>query len=145
MKKILSILWIIWLILLNIYAFRYMYNKSENNANIYINDQKRLVEIAKTSEEQMSWLMTRSQMDEDKWMLFVRKDDKIRNFWMKNTMIPLDIIYIDSWLNILNIQNGLPYNLSPLSSSWLARYVLELNAWQTTKYNIKIGDKIEIK
>ena len=145
MKKILSILWIIWLILINIYVFRYIYMKPDNTATIHIHDQKRSVELAKTPEEQMSWLMNRPQMDDDKWMLFVRQDDMIRNFWMKNTMIPLDIIYIDSWLNIMNINNWIPYDLSQLSSSGMARYVLELNAWQTTKYNIKIRDKIEIK
>lgn len=167
MKKIVSyiigIIWIIVPILIWVYIYQNMVesknlsnstNQTTNSGlqinrwleteNIYIWYNQRKVELAKTDEQRMIWLMNRDNLDEDGWMLFLREDDLIRNFWMKDTRIPLDIIYINSDLKIVKIWHGSPYDLTAISSEVPARYVLELNGWQAIQYNIAVWDKVKI-
>lgn len=146
MKKItIYILGIIWLLVLAYLWYRYYQSsQSDNLSDIKIWSHSRKVENAITDQEKIIWLMNRSFLDKDKWMIFIWQDDLMRNFWMKNTMIPLDIIFIDSGNNIVNIKTGTPYDLTALSSNKPARYVLEINWWQAAEYDINIWDKVNI-
>lgn len=80
-------------------------------------------------------------------MIFIFEDEKIRSFWMKNTYVSLDIIYVDSKYKIVQIaKNTKPLNDKVYHSSKLpAKYAIEVNAGYSDANNIKIGDSIELR
>lgn len=102
------------------------------------------VEIVANPKANMQGLMYRESMAENRGMLFDPQGLSDSSFWMKNTYISLDIIYIDDLGQIFNIASGTkPFSTELIPAGDLYRYVLEINAGQTKKYNITIGDKIE--
>jgi len=101
------------------------------------------VEIAATVPAQMKGLMGRESMPEDHGMLFLFAVEKEHSFWMKNTLLPLDIIYIKSNGVINHIhENAKPMDETPLLSNGPVLNVLELNGGMTAKLGIKPGDKV---
>jgi len=103
------------------------------------------VEVAATQEQQAKGLMFRTEMGADEGMLFPEETPRQPAFWMKNTVIPLDIIFIGTDGRILNIADAKPYDLTPLPAAGLASGVLELNAGRSTQLGIKPGDKVTWK
>ncbi|MBB4860211.1 uncharacterized membrane protein (UPF0127 family) [Novosphingobium chloroacetimidivorans] len=103
------------------------------------------VEVAATQEQQAKGLMFRTEMGADEGMLFPEETPRRPSFWMKNTVIPLDIIYVGTDNRILNIVNALPYDLTPLPSEGVAIAVLELNGGRAAQLGIKPGDKVTWK
>ena len=78
-------------------------------------------------------------------LLFVYEEEKIRNFWMKDTLIPLDIIFIDSKNKITKIHHANPCKEEPCKIyPGLAQYVLEINQNITTNKNISEGDLVKV-
>lgn len=103
------------------------------------------VEIADDSNEREKGLMFREKLNENGGMLFVFDDESYQTFWMKNTLIPLDMIFIDGNFNVVDIKHAVPCKKEPCAlykSSNPAKYVLEVNENFTEKNNVKIGDKI---
>ena len=101
------------------------------------------IEFAKDEYSREKGLMYRRSMDEMQGMLFFFEDEAPRSFWMKNTYISLDIIYIAENKKIVSIQkSAIPLSEESLPSYKDAMYVLEVNAGFTDKYNIKVGDGI---
>ncbi len=101
------------------------------------------IEIADNDFERQTGLMYRKQMDNNKGMLFVFDKSEIKSFYMKNTYISLDIIYIDANNTIINIvKNAEPLNETSLFSDAPAKYVLEINAGLSGIWGIKKGYKI---
>jgi len=104
------------------------------------------LEIARTPKEREKGLMFREELDRDKGMLFVFDDEAPRSFWMKNTLIPLDMMFIDSEKKIIKIiENAQPCRNDPCrhySSEIPAMYVLEMNSGFVRKNNIKEEDRI---
>ena len=101
------------------------------------------IQIARTEFDRQLGLMFRKSMNENQGMLFIFPDNRIRSFWMRNTEIPLDIIFVDSAKTILNIaRNTIPYSDNSYSSSGPAKYVVEVNGGFTDRHNIAHGDKI---
>jgi uncharacterized membrane protein (UPF0127 family) len=107
------------------------------------------VELADSLYEHSRGLMFRKQMDLDKGMLFIFKEEKRRSFWMKNTLIPLDIIWINKDKKVVFIsRNSQPCkkDACPLiTPDKRAQYVLELNGGISDKIGLKEGDKIKIE
>ena len=107
------------------------------------------IEIRDTKEERAKGLMNIEELDEKKGMLFVFDDSSIYSFWMKNTLIELDIIWINENLEIVWIaKNVNPCEEDPCPSynpQENAKYVLEINAGLSEKYGVKIDDKVELK
>lgn len=102
-----------------------------------------VVEIALTPEQQRDGLMHRTEMPDNAGMLFVFGTEDERSFWMKNTLISLDIIFIAKNGVITHIhENAVPEDLTPILSNGPAAAVLELNGGMAKKLNIKPGDKI---
>ena len=104
------------------------------------------VEIADEIEEQTKGFMDRESLEENHGMLFVFKESKQYQFWMKDTLIPLDMIWINKEKHIVDItKNAQPCkedpceNFSPIIP---AKYVLEVNAGYSEKNNFKPGDKV---
>ena len=104
------------------------------------------VEIAKTQEEKQRGLMFRQELKENKGMLFVYEAEGNYSFWMKNTLIPLDIIWINSNLEVVDIKTVYPCKTDfceAYYSKERARYVLEINANKSKELELNIGDKLE--
>jgi hypothetical protein len=101
------------------------------------------IEIADNDAEREQGLMYRDTMAENQGMLFLMETEEPQTFWMKNTIISLDIIYADAEKRIVSIsKNCKPYSLDQIPSAKPAQYVVEVNAGYTVKYNIRVGDII---
>jgi uncharacterized membrane protein (UPF0127 family) len=107
-----------------------------------------MVEIAADDASRAHGLMDRTAMPSDRGMLFVFDDDAMRAFWMKNTKIPLDMLFFDGDRKLVSIQHNVPPCVADpcaaYSSGAPARYVLELNAGESEKLGLTSGDPIEI-
>lgn len=101
------------------------------------------IEIAETEYETQTGLMHRSSMQDNQGMLFLFPKTQVRSFYMKNTQLALDIIFIDENWKIASFQeNAKPFDESSLSSQVPIRYVLEVNAGLANTWNLQIGDSI---
>ena len=101
------------------------------------------VEFAETNYERETGLMHRTSMKENEAMLFIFSSEFPRKFFMKNTYIPLDIIYLDANKKIVSFQeNAIPMDETGLPSEIPAMYVLEVNAGLADKWLLEIGDMI---
>lgn len=102
------------------------------------------VEIASTPQEQAKGLMFRTELALDKGMLFPFPTPKQASFWMKNTYIPLDIIYVKQDGAIESIAaNAEPTSLTPLPSKGLVGAVLELPGGRAASLGLKAGDLVQ--
>lgn len=108
------------------------------------------IEIADTVEERQRGLMWREEMDINAGMLFIfPASAPWRTFWMKNTYIPLDIIWLDSTYMIVYQEENVPPCETPSCPSYgpqeeISQYVLELNAGQISRLASEVGDAITI-
>jgi len=88
-------------------------------------------------------LMFRKQMEENRGMLFIFPDVSMRSFWMRNTIIPLDIIFVAEDYRIVTIrENTKPFSEKSIPSSAPAKYVLEVNAGLADTYGLQVGDRL---
>ena len=101
------------------------------------------IEIADNEYETQTGLMYRNSMKDLQGMLFIFPDERPRSFYMKNTRISLDIIYINADQNIVSIQkNAKPYDESSLPSEGAAQYVLEINGGLSDQWQLEVGNRI---
>lgn len=102
------------------------------------------VEIAESEETRHLGLMYRENMQEDQGMLFLFPAEEYQSFYMKNTIMPLDIMFINSKKQIVKIhKNTVPYSEKSLPSMNPAIYVVEVVAGFADKYGIKEGSHID--
>ena len=102
------------------------------------------VEIADDDAERQRGLMFRQKLDRDRGMLFEFPDDRERSFWMKNTYIPLDIIYVARDGRIVSIAaRTTPFSEAPVPSFGSATGVLEINGGLAEELGIKPGDTVK--
>jgi uncharacterized membrane protein (UPF0127 family) len=102
------------------------------------------VEIADDPAEQQRGLMERTELAENAGMLFVFEQEQQRSFWMKDTLIPLSIAYIDSGGRIIDIQDMEPLDTTPHPSAEPAQYALEVNQGFYEEHGIEVGDTAEL-
>lgn len=107
-----------------------------------IKDRKFAVEIADTDAKIQRGLMYRDRMEADHGMLFTMPFLGEHSFWMKNTLIPLDIIYLDEKGKVLEIHDRRPLDETGMASAQPALFVLELNAGRSKAIGLKVGDVI---
>jgi len=108
-----------------------------------IGQQEFLVEIASTPSERQLGLMHRESMPANQGMLFEWEDEGVRTFWMKNTLIPLDMIWLDANKTIVDIKAAEPCTVEDCPTyqgQGAAKYVLELNQGVLRG---QVGDKAE--
>ncbi len=105
------------------------------------------IELAEDAYEQQTGLMHRPSMKENRGMLFVYPDERPRpNFYMKNTAIDLDLIYINANHKIVDFnKNAQAFKENSLPSEAPAKYVLEVNADSAEKWKLSLGDSIILK
>lgn len=102
------------------------------------------VELAESPQEQARGLMFRTELGKDEGMLFPSSPPGIRSFWMKNTPLSLDIVFIGMDGRIINIADHTePYSLESVLSYDVALAVLELRAGRCDELDIEPGDKVE--
>jgi uncharacterized protein len=111
--------------------------------SLKINGHEIFVEVANTETTREAGLMFREHMDWDNGMLFVFDDTAQRYFWMKNTVIPLSIAFMDEKGVILNILEMPPETEQNFPSNGPARFALEMNTGWFTKNGLKAGDLVE--
>lgn len=101
------------------------------------------IEIAHEGRERAQGLMWRKKMEERQAMLFVFEYPEPQSFWMRNTYIPLDIIYVDEKFEVVTVLKNVPVlNDAPRPSNQPAQYVIEVNAGVADKYNIVPGSQV---
>lgn len=101
------------------------------------------IEIAETEYETQTGLMYRQSMEDRQGMLFIFPDEARHSFYMKNTLMPLDILFIRGDRSIANIaRNAQPLDESGIPSAGPVQYVLEINAGLSDRWGLKEGDRI---
>ncbi len=101
------------------------------------------VQVADTDARRQTGLMYRTAMPEREGMLFVFQEMRPVAFWMKNTVLSLDIIFIDDTGRVMNIARGTtPFSLEPIPADGPTRAVLELNAGASARLGIDVGDRV---
>ena len=121
----------------------YTFSNEKIEVSIYNKNITFNVEVAKTIEERRTGLMYRKKLLNNEGMLFIFPREKIIQLWMKNTYIPLDVIFISKNKVIVDIKKNMEKLSETLVKSKVkSRYALEFNAGLINKLDIKIGDKV---
>ena len=101
------------------------------------------IEIADTPVRRTTGLMYRSSLKESQGMLFVFPRSDYQSFWMKNTALPLDILFVNEDMKIVTIyRNTTPLSEESYPSTAVAQYVVEVNAGFTDRHGIRLKDKV---
>ena len=105
------------------------------------------VEVADSEDERARGLMFRDELAADHGMLFVHEREEPRAYWMKNTRIPLDILFFDDARRLVSQQRDVPPctlgdGCPPYPSAAPARYVLELNAGEAARIGLQDGAEL---
>jgi len=141
---------LIWGIFLFLTAFSVHTNSNVEPMQIgtvtFADNHRINVEIADTETLRRSGLMHRKQLPKDHGMLFVYPDQAIRGVWMKNTLIPLDILFLSEKGKVISMLRNLPpckQELCPIFvSTYKAQYMLELNAGFIDEHQMKTGQDL---
>lgn len=121
--------------------------KKEGELTFLTSDEKFItridIEIADDDDSRTTGLMFRNKLELNQGMLFVFDFEREQSFWMKNTVLSLDMIFVNKENKIVKIHtNTTPFSEKSYSSFEPAIYVIEVNAGFTNKYSIQEGDKI---
>lgn len=138
--------WLIIIILipLVITLIYFLFPRKTDIISLQIKDRHFNLEIAQTVSQRVKGLMNRDSLCPDCGMIFIFENQMPLSFWMKNTHIPLDIIFLDASGKVINIGNGIPQSLDQINSLSPAKYVIELNAGTSQKIGLKSGDLISL-
>ena len=148
---------IIFITIFIIFSWVFFYTKdllfapTTNISSVCFKDNCFSVQLAITNAEHEKGLMFISKMGKNNGMLFVFSKENIYPFWMKNTLIPLDIIWINRDNKVVFInENSQPCpanetNCPLIDPNVKAFYVLEVNSGIVKEIEIKVGDKVEFK
>lgn len=99
-------------------------------------------EVARTPEQQAQGLMYRKAMARNAGMIFLFPEPRMASFWMANTYLPLDIIFISPDGRVVNVGEGVPLTTTTVESTDWAGAVLELNRGEAARIGLKAGDKV---
>ncbi len=119
--------------------------------NLTLGNNTYSIELASSLLEKTKGLGGRTSLCSTCGMLFIYNSEGVYPFWMKDTLIPLDMLWLDSSGKIVAIHTAQPepgvsdFQLKNYSNSTPAKYVLEINALQSQKLNLRVGDTILIK
>ena len=116
--------------------------------SVTVENHKFEIEIARTSEEHQKGLMFRESMPENHGMLFIFDGEQEREFWMKNTLIPLDMLFIGKDMKVVEIKADVPQCITdpcPIYKSKPAKYVLEINGGAAEKNGIKLSSEVVLR
>jgi uncharacterized protein len=104
------------------------------------------VQLARTPEERQTGLMYRSKLETGTGMLFIFDQPEVQSFWMHNTLIPLDMIFIGGDLRVVGIiEKAEPLTLTPRTVGEKSQYVLEVEGGFSATYGIKKGSQVQFR
>lgn len=104
------------------------------------------VEVARTSDELMRGLMYRRELAADSGMLFVFTGEDIRRFWMRNTYVPLDMVFLDARRVVVGIEaNAVPLDETSRGPDAPAQYVVEVRAGAAKQHGLDVGARAEFR
>lgn len=133
-EKIIFILFLFWI--------PNAHSQSSFKIPLYIKDKEIWVEVAKTPEERAIGLMGRKHLNKDGGMLFIFGTEDYYGFWMKDTLIPLSISFIDKEGRIVKITEMKPLSLTSHGPPKPVLYALEMNKGWFSANGIKAGDVV---
>jgi uncharacterized membrane protein (UPF0127 family) len=129
-------------ILLFGFSCRHVIKSDLPTTSLKLGSHEIFVEVANKDATREAGLMFRHEMDWENGMLFVFDDSAQRYFWMKNTLIPLSIAFMDEKGAILNILEMPPQTEQTFPSNGPAKFALEMNAGWFTQNGLKAGDLV---
>ncbi|MEA3292898.1 MAG: DUF192 domain-containing protein [Patescibacteria group bacterium] len=148
-KKLFLLVFFLVLILFAIISIMLQRNNKEKQNQVCFKNYCFNVELAISPEERTKGLMFRKSLGDKNGMLFIFEKEARHSFWMKNTLISLDIIWIDENSKIIFInENTQPCKNSfcpSVDSGKKAKYVLEINAGIAENIGLAVGDKVKIE
>ena len=112
--------------------------------DMQLGSKKFTLEIVAKNEERNKGLMYRDSMADNHGMIFIFQKDQQLSFFMKNTRIPLDIIYVNSTGKVVSVKQMQPYVLDSVPSDFPAEYAIELNVNAAGQAGVKTGDTLNI-
>ncbi len=143
MIRVFQIIFILCLALLNVSC-----REDQAKTKLCFKSKCIFAEVVDEPSDMMRGLQLRAVLGRNRGMLFVFPKDQIARFWMKNTYISLDMLWVDKDLKILHIEPSVPpcskEPCQTYQSEQLARYVLEVNAGFCKEYGIEVGEKITV-
>jgi len=132
-----------WLILASFLWVPLVYSQSLPKIPVYLKEKEIWVEVVRTPEERAQGLMGRKHLGEDEGMLFIFEKEDYHSFWMKNTLIPLSIAFVDREGKILRIADMEPLTLESHPPPRPILYALEMKkAWFSTN-GVQVGDMLK--
>ena len=144
-EKIIKIIFLFFSVLLFLSILAY---SPEKNAKVCFGQTCFLVEVANTPAEQVQGLMHMQSLDKNKGMLFVFEKEDVYSFWMENTLISLDIIWMDKDGKIVfikeNAQPCIDNDCPFVIPNALAKYVLEVNAGVVKEIGLEVGEILDV-
>ena len=103
------------------------------------------VKLVTTDEDKRTGLMFRNNLDENEGMLF-KFDNDFNSVWMKNTYIPLDVLFLDKRFRLIGfVEDTVPLSLDSIGINKPSDYILEVNSGWIRRNNVKIGDTIDLE
>ena len=103
-------------------------------------------EVAKTMAKRELGLMFRKKLADNRGMLFVFPSERINTFWMKNTLIPLDMVFMDAKLKVVGVvHNARPLDETPVGVKQPSKFVVEIPAGQAALHGIRAGSRVVIR
>lgn len=138
-------------ILITVFICLILFSACSKNQIILPDGKKLKAELALTQEQKERGLMFREELPQDQGMLFIFERDDWRFFWMKNTLIDLDMLFLDSSGVITSISEEVPHSYLGAPEEEIAtaagfgKYVLEINSGAAKQYNLKTGDRLDLK
>ena len=153
MPKVSFIIPILIIVIVIIFLYRLLSSKPQSRlpmVDVNIKDVTYSLEIAKSLTQHSKGLSGRTSLCPSCGMIFVFDNESTYPFWMKDTLIPLDLIWLDHTGRIVTIHTAQPepgvstFSLKRYSNNSPASYVVELNAGDISKLSLKVGDTINI-
>ena len=146
MKKIFKFFCILCLGIIVLTAlFLYFHNKHTLIIQTPTGDVKYRIERAVTREEQQKGLMYRKHLPQNHGMIFIFNPPRVANMWMRNTLIPLDMVFFDHTGRVISVhKNAIPHDETIISSFIPVAGVLEINAGEAQKFRIGRGTTLNL-
>jgi len=147
-KKILILIPIILLLIILTTVLILQKNEQQNLYKLILQDQTIFLKPAITPQQKSQGLMFITNLPKNQGMIFIYSNEQPHSFWMKNTLVPLDIIFLNKNFQVIDIkQNVPPCKQDPCSTYQAkkpAQYVIEINAGLSQELAIKEGDKLTL-
>jgi len=140
---------LVFVFLLLIVAFTGCLGSSGDDiVEVKIGDHVVYAEVADSSSEKVRGLMYRSHLNETEGMLFIYDSERNISFWMKNMEIPINMIWLDSNLSVVHIEESVPPceddDCPSYAAPSKAMYILEVSANFTSRNDVQVGDQIQL-